>query len=301
MAYWWASQSTNWKVVIDEGTLWAGANPAGTDRSDWVRLTELARGDIVFHYGGQAIRAVSRVSSAAEDAPRPAVGYTSKGRPQDFDHGWLVRVEPTHRGLSLPGRRAAQIVHAGSPGPFDRTGRPGRRFISTLTDSEGSALLAELGIAEVAESVLGLPAPEGAGPTDAAALATVRTEQRELRRHLLHGRAEAPCALCGRRLPEQLLVAAHIAPRRELTDAERRRFDEVAMLACALGCDALFEWGHVSVDETGTIVAGPAAATGDLAAAVRGLVGRPCSAHGPATASMFARRRTGFSQAGQPG
>lgn len=291
MAYWWASQGDNWKDVIDDGTLWAGIAPDGRSPTSWAVLQDMAVGDTVLHYGDQAIRAVSRVTDAWVPAARPAIGYP-KRKPTDPDHGRLVRVLATHRGLNLPSHRAVQLVHHGSPGPIDATGRPGRRFLSPLLPGEGEALLRELGIAQTAESLFGLPvADEDAAATDSHALARVRTEQRDLRRHLLAGRAQAPCALCGRTLPEQLLIAAHIAPRRDLTDAERRRYDEIAMLACALGCDALFEWGHIVVDASGLIVAGIAAATGDLAPAVQALVGRTCTAHGPATEAMFEQRR----------
>lgn len=64
------------------------------------------------------------------------------------------------------------------------------------------------------------------------------------------------------------------------------------MLACALGCDALYEWGYVVVDSTGTIIRGPAAATDDLEVAIAPLLGRQCSAHNEATEPWFAHRRT---------
>lgn len=92
-------------------------------------------------------------------------------------------------------------------------------------------------------------------------------------------------------LPARLLVAAHIAPRHALSDEQRRRLDDVAMLACALGCDALFEWGYVTVDEHGTLRAGMDAPTDDLRSAVAGLVGKRCSAFKGSNAAMFAERR----------
>jgi hypothetical protein len=45
------------------------------------------------------------------------------------------------------------------------------------------------------------------------------------------------------------------------------------MLACVLGCDALFEAGHVTIDEQGNIAV-PHQLAGDLEAAVRSLSGR---------------------------
>lgn len=46
-----------------------------------------------------------------------------------------------------------------------------------------------------------------------------------------------------------LLVAAHIKPRAECTDAERRDFPNNALPMCLFGCDALFERGLVLVNK----------------------------------------------------
>lgn len=132
-------------------------------------------------------------------------------------------------------------------------------------------------------------APElGSMPTtDIETTVLRRTEQIPLRQQLLVGRLVAPCSLCGRNLPADLLVAAHIQPRRELDDDDRYRFDEIAMLACKLGCDALFEYGYIVVNRQGSIERGLEPDAPDLRAQVDTLVGRRCSAHSPATAERF--------------
>lgn len=90
-------------------------------------------------------------------------------------------------------------------------------------------------------------------PTDVVATTTHRYEQTYLRGALLDGRATAACDLCGRLLPSTLLVAAHITPRSRLTESERYDFHGNAMLACLLGCDALFERGLLTVMPDGLI------------------------------------------------
>ncbi|WP_152659513.1 hypothetical protein [Demequina salsinemoris] len=80
-----------------------------------------------------------------------------------------------------------------------------------------------------------------------------RAEQGQLRKYLLSG-ADAVCDLCVRTFPSELLVAAHIKPRSECSDDEKRDFENVAMVACRFGCDELFERGFVSVDAGGTAV-----------------------------------------------
>jgi hypothetical protein len=141
-------------------------------------------------------------------------------------------------------------------------------------------------------SLLGLPEtrwdPE---ETDSEVLGTVRREQAHLRRHLLSGQTEGTCAICGRLLPAQLLIAAHIVPRRLLDHAGRRDFGSAAMLACVLGCDALFEWGYVAVDEAGRIVSARPAETGQLRELVHAVVGRECTAYSTVTNARFAQHR----------
>ena len=61
-------------------------------------------------------------------------------------------------------------------------------------------------------------------------------------------------AVSGRCLPRGLLVAAHVKPRSECSEEERRDIPHVAMAACLLGCDALYETGYLTVDATGRIV-----------------------------------------------
>ena len=251
----------------------------------------MEHGDVVFHYGEMAVRAVSRVSETWMSARRPDAGYP-KENPGQSDEGWLVRVEVVASGLELSSSRVSELVSHGSPGPLDTTGRPGRRYVSPLSGDEGVRLLDALGVQlDVVDSLFGLPVEWAGETTDAAALGTVRKEQGELRAHLLAGRAAATCALCGRVLPARLLIAAHIAPRHALSDEQRRCFDDVAMLACALGCDALFEWGYVTVDADWALRAGMAAPTDDLRSEVAGLVGKRCSAFKGSTAALFAERR----------
>ncbi|WP_225755654.1 hypothetical protein [Actinotalea sp. Marseille-Q4924] len=118
---------------------------------------------------------------------------------------------------------------------------------------------------------------EAMGTTDAAGAArAVRLEQSLLRDSLGIGAAAsempAQCGLCGRYLPRALLVAAHVKPRSECSEEERLDMPHVAMAACTLGCDALYERGYLAVDATGRIViARVAAGDAHLRTVLRGL------------------------------
>ncbi|WP_191277668.1 hypothetical protein [Nocardioides flavus (ex Wang et al. 2016)] len=129
------------------------------------------------------------------------------------------------------------------------------------------------------------------GPTDGTAQVAVRHEQRHLRRHLIGSQPESPCGLCGRKLPARELVAAHIVPRHTLNEAERLDFSTAAVLACTLGCDALFERGYIAVDDSGRVVSHRPTKNEALRDAVSAIVGRNVAAHTEASAPRFAQHR----------
>ncbi|WP_410568582.1 hypothetical protein [Amycolatopsis sp. cmx-4-61] len=131
------------------------------------------------------------------------------------------------------------------------------------------------------------------GELDTLTQVKVRTEQARLRRLLTDGRPVAECALCGVAYPVEFLVAAHIKKRAVCSDTERRDFRTIAMLACSMGCDALYESGWITVDATGTVRAHvpddlPA---GGLRARLTPLAGRQCGAHSAASEPYFAWHR----------
>lgn len=92
-------------------------------------------------------------------------------------------------------------------------------------------------------------------------------------------------------MPERLLIAAHIKPRRLLSDKERLDFASAAMLTCTLGCDALFERGYLVVDDEGQIVTGRAAETDALLREVNARIGARCAAHDERRRTQFADHR----------
>ena len=290
--FWWVSQGYNFDIAIQQQTLWS-LPKKGRDLPDRRLLKEMRTGDVVLHYADQYLRAVSVVRTPWRPATRPD-GY--RMRPGDGDDGWLVEVDVQQTDLDLHFRDIASVINRGAPGPLDKNGTPRQLYVARLSEGEASALLDAAGVLvppETADQPGLLGRPDSVldlDATDAMALSRVRREQAHLRRHLLAGRLEAPCALCGRLLPTHLLVAAHIVPRRDLDDAERLDFRGSAMLACSLGCDALFEWGHVVVDESCFVRAGRTSGPA-TAEAVTILVGRACQAHNERTGERFAQHR----------
>ncbi|TNC19779.1 hypothetical protein FHE66_02740 [Georgenia sp. 311] len=99
--FWWVNQGVTYKEERSEGILWAPmrtADSKGT-RAFWDSLDKVEIGDVVIHYAGQAVKAVSSVSSLAVPTRRPS------SLPSDMweQDGRLVRVAyadvapPIHR------------------------------------------------------------------------------------------------------------------------------------------------------------------------------------------------------------
>jgi hypothetical protein len=80
-----------------------------------------------------------------------------------------------------------------------------------------------------------------------------RAEQAFLRKQLFKSNTHANCALCGRELPVEMLIAAHIKGRARCTRDERLDVPAIVMAACKLGCDSLYELGYIFVDSGGRI------------------------------------------------
>ncbi|MGK5519014.1 hypothetical protein ACSNN9_06600 [Micromonospora sp. URMC 107] len=132
------------------------------------------------------------------------------------------------------------------------------------------------------------------GDLDALTAALRRREQRRLRKMKFGTQAIIRCDLCGRDLPARLVTAAHIKRRADATRNERLDMNNI-MAACLLGCDALFENGHVHVDSGGKIRVA-AGVAGDLLAAVHHLAGRRCTAYDKQSRPYFEAHASRFVQ-----
>lgn len=287
MNFWWATQTTNYPEAIANGTLWTCPRAYGKPLKESRRLIkDLRLGDVVFHYQSGFLRAVSTVTSEWRDYARPAEYAAREG---EGDDGWLVSVVPVTRGLALGFRRVGELINKGNSGPLGTNGIPAQKYLSRLSEGEGRALLTELNVIVPLsdDGLLGRPLGFWDGDeTDSEVLVKIRTEQGDLRRKLLRGRAAAGCSICGALLPARLLVAGHIKPRSKCTDEERRDYYS-AMLVCSLGCDALFEWGYIVVDGVGKVCPSRTPETGALKEAVTAISGKKCSAFNRYTSEKF--------------
>jgi hypothetical protein len=79
-----------------------------------------------------------------------------------------------------------------------------------------------------------------------------RNEQALLRVHLFGSNKEKICCLCHKVYPVNLMVTAHIKPRKLCSHQERVDLN-IVMPVCKIGCDDLFERGYLKVENEGKI------------------------------------------------
>jgi len=173
--------------------------------------------------------------------------------------------------------------------------------ISLVHDSEFRKLVEYGRPARVADRIAGDPvrwlepsterqfkrAALKAGPLDQEHSALGRSEQSYLRQRLFRGAEHATCALCGKRLPVGLLIAAHVKPRSECSRCERLDAQNIVFSLCLLGCDALYERGLVAVGVAGRILISTAQPDTVLTTFLEQFRKRTCRAWNEATAGYF--------------
>ena len=119
----------------------------------------------------------------------------------------------------------------------------------------------------------------------------IRREQSFLREHLFGNTKETKCSLCHKILPNNLMFAAHIKPRRDCSEEERKDLN-IVMPVCKIGCDDLYEKGYILVDENGRIAKNSTMDfPNELDTFVSQYLGKQCTHHNENTKKYFEERR----------
>ncbi|MDQ1059738.1 hypothetical protein QFZ23_003639 [Arthrobacter globiformis] len=296
--FWWVNQGRSFARELDMGITWAPLlTEKGRKQHHWERMDLAQPGDVVMHYAEGQIRAISRVLVGSHPASNPHAGgeWIQSGRELKLSYDVLDVAVALER-LPLELRRS----HSGNGSPFDRYGSVNLGYFFDLADEIGVWIMDTVGLVAGPEDKLYDLPPHGeaqnhetvivVGP-DGEITVKTRAEHHQLKSLLFKGKKESDCALCGRTLPVSLLITAHIKQRAQCSKEER--VDEhVVMVACALGCDALYEKGFVSVSSDGKLMAGPKDATAPaLIEHLSKLAGRTVGDFGPHNAKYYAWHR----------
>jgi hypothetical protein len=196
-----------------------------------------------------------------------------------YDDPWLQRYR---RGEYYYGCSVPEVPNFVVEPSLTIVAQVAERFRALLTELQGSV--------QSRDPVAGMDA------LDRLREVKQRLEQHLVRQLLLGKRSTGECALCGETFPAAFLVAAHIKRRADCEPDERRDHANNVMALCSLGCDSLFERGHLVVRkgliERGSMVP----KSGVVAHRVSELQGRKCKRWSKANAKYFAAHRERFEQ-----
>lgn len=129
---------------------------------------------------------------------------------------------------------------------------------------------------------------------DSGTRAKRRKEQRFLRDYLFKGKKEAVCGICGRKLPINMLITAHIKKRNECTKEEKLDYKNIVMPMCKCGCDDLYEKGYIYVQDEEIKVNTQKWITDDLKEELSKLEGRKCGHYNEEMEKYFKEHREKF-------
>lgn len=287
---WWVNQSSRSGPAINE-IVWAptASKARRSIPQHWKNMELVDVGDTIFHYTAQQVVGVSTATGRGRPTPKP---YVDRSDEDWVEEGLQIPLE--YEPLDSPvAKRDIPLdvrFRARTPaGPFDKNGDISQGYLFPVgvelqETLQGLAGIATLDVEELIEEELAVE-----GPTDVERVTYGRAEQRALRKLLLRGRDEAECGLCGQPTNAKYLVAAHIKPRRDCTEEERRD-PNVAMLACLMGCDAAFENGDLRVFGNGAMSVTRELRTARPEWAAR-FQGAQAAIYSDANAGYFAARR----------
>jgi putative restriction endonuclease len=278
MAYWWVNHKQTRNHEVRGGYLWSPIqNTNGARNQSYDNMALVQPGDIVFSYADGLLGAIGQVVESAAAAPKP----TEFGSVGDYwsNEGWLVDVQFSE--ATAPIRPRDHIAGIGpllppiySPIQANGKGNQGI-YLAAISDALGELLIRLLRME--ADPVFAAPLPKIPVPDESLlgdlseisrTLAIPDTQRIQLTkarvgqglfRHRVMLRDRC-CRMTGVTDP-RLLVASHIKPWKESSNAERLDGDNGILLSPH--CDRLFDSHLISFEDGGQMLIHPALA-GDV-------------------------------------
>ncbi|HET7662697.1 MAG TPA: HNH endonuclease [Rhodanobacteraceae bacterium] len=273
MAFWWVNHKQTRDHEVRGGYLWSpmrNANGAFNQTYENMRLAK--PGDVVFSYADGRIGAIGRVTEAATASPKP----DEFGTVGDYwsNEGWMVEVDfrPAPRPL-----RPAQEIQAIGPllpdrySPLQRNGHGNQGcYLAAISEALGHRLLVLLdadGVSDdvpatvemeasvnpdVLHDIHDVEADDSLTVTQRLQLAKARVGQGLFRKRVIL--LDGACRVTGVS-DTRVLVASHIKPWREASNAERINGHNGILLSPHV--DALFDEELITFEDDGRMQVHP--------------------------------------------
>ncbi len=267
MAFWWVNHKQTRDHEVQGGYLWSPMRNADGRRNQTYENMRLVQpGDVVFSYAHGRIGAIGQVVEGATASPKP-IEFGSVGGYWS-DEGWLVSVyfSPVPKPLR-PKDEIAAIAPMLPPrySPIQQNGDGNQGcYLAGISDALGHLLLALLGVeakpvlseaqfvrdsdtsAQVLVDLHEIESDPTLPETQRLQLAKARIGQGVFRKRVML--LEARCRVTGVEDP-RLLIASHIKPWRDASNAERISGYNGIMLSPHV--DALFDERLITFEDDG--------------------------------------------------
>lgn len=258
--YWWVSQNQTYNHEVGGGYMWAPKTARnGSVPQSYANMTEVAPGDIIFSFAGQQIKAVGIALSGAIDSNKPE----SFGRAGDpwTDSGWRVDVMYTATTTPIYPRQHMGLLSGMLPGRHSPLRPDGVGNQAYLFEIESELALTLLGLTNTV--IPDMPAFSlkdlEFDPEEQELIARAQLNITEKTTLILARRGqgmfrsrvqviEPSCRVTGVR-SENFLIASHIKPWKDSTDAERLDGNNGLFLSPHI--DRLFDGGFITFTQKG--------------------------------------------------
>lgn len=268
MAFWWVNHKQTRDHEVRGGYLWSPMLKAnGAFNQTYENMRHMRPGDIVFSYANGRIGAIGKVTEAATACPKPTVF----GKVGDYwsDEGWLVEV--AFRDAPRPFSPKQQIETIGPllperHSPLQRNGHGNQGcYLAGISDALGHLLMALLGAdgirdldaparydvqpspdAMVLDDLHRIESDPSVPETQRLQLAKARIGQGFFRKQVIL--LDGACRVTGV-TDTRVLIASHIKPWRDATNAERISGFNGMLLSPHV--DALFDERLITFEDDG--------------------------------------------------
>lgn len=141
-SFWWVNQGATYEEARKRGFIWAPQeSKAGRPLFHWENVSKVRNGDVIFHYAGGNLRAVSRAKTDGYEAKKELGGA------EWSDDGWRVDAEYCVLAKPIPIEEVGFKIAAlnVNRGPVNKTGGVNQGYLYEITADAAALLIAAAG------------------------------------------------------------------------------------------------------------------------------------------------------------